>query len=112
MLKRQAPFLKAVFIHSISAFVGPQGHFGMMMKTFVDRRRDVSKEELMDYISFCQLLPGASSTQTLTLIGYKKGGVSLAVLTLIIWILPACALMSCFSFVVQYIDTKNGLIIF
>ena len=92
MLIRHIPFLKAVFLHSITAFGGPQGHIGMMMKTFVDRRRDVSKEELMEYISFCQLLPGASSTQTLTLIGYKRGGVPLAVLTLIIWILPACLL--------------------
>jgi chromate transporter len=105
MLLRHVPFLKAVFLHSISAFGGPQGHLGMMMKTFVERRRDVTKEELMDYVSFCQLLPGASSTQTLTLIGYKRGGVSLAVFTLIIWILPACILMSAFSFVVHYIDT-------
>ncbi len=113
MLQRHGPFLKAVFLHSISAFGGPQGHLGMMMKTFVDRRRDVTKEELMDYVSFCQLLPGASSTQTLTLIGYKRGGISLAVLTLIIWILPACVLMSAFSFTVRYIDTKNvGLSIF
>jgi chromate transporter len=113
MLKRHSPFLKAVFFHSISAFGGPQGHLGMMMKTFVDRRRDITKEELMDYVSFCQLLPGASSTQTLTLIGYKRGGVPLAVVTLIIWILPACVLMSAFSFAVQYIDTKHaGLSIF
>ena len=113
MLLRHGPFLKAVFFHSISAFGGPQGHLGMMMKTFVERRRDVTKEELMDYVSFCQLLPGASSTQTLTLIGYKRGGVPLAVLTLIIWILPACTLMSAFSFVVRYIDTKqSGLNIF
>ncbi len=107
MLLRHIPFLKAVFIHSISAFGGPQGHLGMMMKTFVEKRRDVTKEELMEYISFCQLLPGASSTQTLTLIGYKRGGVLLAVLTLIIWILPACFLMTLFSFLVLYIDTKQ-----
>ncbi|MBA2249002.1 MAG: chromate efflux transporter [Chitinophagaceae bacterium] len=107
MLLRHVPFLKAVFLHSVSAFGGPQGHIGMMMKTFVERRRDVTKEELMEYISFCQLLPGASSTQTLTLIGYKRGGVSLAVLTLIIWILPACILMTLLSFLVQYIDTKQ-----
>ena len=113
MLHRHGPFLKAVFFYSISAFGGPQGHLGMMMKTFVERRQDVTKEELMDYVSFCQLLPGASSTQTLTLIGYKRGGVPLAVLTLIIWILPACVLMSAFSFVVRYIDTKHfGLNIF
>lgn len=113
MLLRHGPFLKAVFFHSISAFGGPQGHLGMMMKTFVERRKDVTKEELMDYVSFCQLLPGASSTQTLTLIGYKRGGVSLAVLTLIIWILPACILMAAFSFAVRYIDTSSsGLNVF
>ena len=70
----------------------------MMMKTFVYRRKDVTEEELMDYSAFCQLLPGASSTQTLTLIGYKRGGVVLAMLTLIIWTLPACILMALFSF--------------
>src|SRR6266550_9495512 len=100
MLLRHVPFLKAVFLYSISAFGGPQGHLGMMMKTFVERRRDVTKEELMEYVSFCQLLPGASSTQTLTLIGYKRGGVVLAVLTLLIWILPACILMGGLSFLV------------
>ena len=113
MLYRHGSFLKAVFFYSVTAFGGPQGHLGMMMKTFVDRRRDVTKEELMDYVSFCQLLPGASSTQTITLIGFKRGGVPLAVATLIIWILPACILMSLFSFLIKYIDTTpSGLNIF
>jgi chromate transporter len=107
-LLRHIPFLRAVFFHSISAFGGPQGHFGMMMKTFVHRRHDITEEELMDYNAFCQLLPGASSTQTLTLIGYKRGGIPLAVLTLIIWILPACILMGVFSFFVEYMSHKNG----
>lgn len=87
-------------LHSITAFGGPQGHLGMMMKTFVDKRGDLTKEELMEYVSFCQMLPGASSTQTLTLIGYKRGGIPLAVATLIIWILPACTIMGILSFVV------------
>jgi chromate transporter len=107
-LLRHVPFLRAVFLHSISAFGGPQGHLGMVMKTFVHRRRDITEEELMDYNAFCQLLPGASSTQTITLIGFKRGGVPLAVLTLIIWILPACILMGVFSFFAQYINHKNG----
>ena len=106
-LLRHIPFLKAVFIHSITAFGGPQGHLGMMLKTFVERRRDVTKEELMEYVSFCQLLPGASSTQTLTLIGYKRGGVPLAVLTLIIWILPACVLMGLLSFLITGIGQEK-----
>lgn len=108
-LLRHIPFLKAVFLHSITAFGGPQGHIGMVLKTFVDRRRDLTKEELMEYISFCQLLPGASSTQTLTLIGYKRGGIRLAVLTLLIWILPACILMGGLSFIVGDIGRESNI---
>ncbi|MCE2756488.1 MAG: chromate transporter [Chitinophagaceae bacterium] len=100
-LIRHIPFLRAVFFHSISAFGGPQGHFGMMMKTFVEKRKDVTSTELMDINAFCQLMPGATSTQTLTLIGYKRGGIPLAVLTLLIWMLPAIVIMS--------IHTTNGV---
>ncbi|HMU08556.1 MAG TPA: chromate efflux transporter [Ferruginibacter sp.] len=107
-LIRHIPFLKAVLLHSITAFGGPQGHTGMVLKTFVERRRDLTKEELMEYIGFCQLLPGASSTQTLTLIGYKRGGIQLAVITLIIWIFPACFLMGGLSFIVGNIE-KSGI---
>lgn len=108
MLLRHVPFLKAVFLYSLTAFGGPQAHIAMMMKTFVRRRRDVTEEELMEYNAFCQLLPGASSTQTVTLIGYKRGGVPLAILTLVIWILPACTLMGALSFLVHYFN-KNAL---
>ncbi len=80
---------------------------GMMLRTFVDRRKDLTKEELMEYNSFCQLLPGASSTQILSLIGYKRGGVPLAVLTLIIWITPACFLMGGLSFLVTGIGKEH-----
>ena len=104
--KRHIPFLKAVFLHSISAFGGPQGHYGMMLKTFVHQRKDITEEELTEYIGFCQMLPGASSTQTLTLIGYKRGGLPLAILTLLIWILPACFIMSALSFVLPFISNK------
>lgn len=79
----------------------------MMMKTFVERRRDVTEKELLDFNAFCQLLPGASSTQTLTLIGYKRGGILLALLTLLIWILPASLLMGGLSFVVRYVDAQG-----
>jgi chromate transporter len=106
MLLRHVPFLKAVFLHSVTAFGGPQAHIGMMLKTFVRRRPYVTEQELMEYTAFCQLLPGASSTQTLTLIGYKRGGVVLAVVTLIIWILPASILMGALSFLLHYIDKK------
>ena len=112
---RHIPFLKAVFLYSITAFGGPQGHLGMMFKTFVQKRRDVTEYELMEYNSFCQMLPGASSTQTLTLIGYKRGGVVLASLTLLLWLLPACILMGAFSFLLAVYpakDINNGMLIY
>ncbi len=102
ILVRHIPFLRAVLFHSITAFGGPQGHMGMMMKTFVHQRKDVTETELIDYNGFCQLLPGASSTQTLTLIGYKRGGVWLALITLLIWILPASIIMASLSFLLNY----------
>ncbi|HET9745748.1 MAG TPA: chromate transporter [Chitinophagaceae bacterium] len=106
MLLRHIPFLKTVFIHSCTAFGGPQAHIGMMLKNFVHQRPYITQQELMEYTAFCQLLPGASSTQTITLIGYKRGGVMLGVLTLIIWILPASILMGALSFLLHYIDQK------
>lgn len=106
ILIRHIPFLKSVFWYSLTAFGGPQGHLAMMLKTFVEKRRDVTEEELLEYNAFCQLLPGASSTQTITLIGYKRGGVPLAILTLFIWVLPACILMTLFSFVLYHFDAR------
>jgi len=104
---RHISFLKAVILHSLTAYGGPQGHLAMMLKTFVHQRKDVTEQELMEYNAFCQLLPGASSSQTLTLIGYKRGGVPLAILTLLIWITPACLLMGSLSFLLQYFDKKT-----
>jgi len=104
MMHRHMPFLKNVFFYSITAYGGPQAHIAMMMKMFVQKTPYVTKEELLEYNAFCNLLPGASSTQTVTLIGYKRGGVPLAVVTLLVWIAPACILMGAFSFLLHYID--------
>lgn len=101
MFVRHVSFLRSVLWHSLTAFGGPQAHLALMLRRFVRNRPYVSEEELMEYHAFCQLLPGASSTQTLTLIGYKRGGVPLAIATLLIWILPACFLMGGLTFLVD-----------
>src|SRR5690625_3080301 len=98
-LIRHIPFLKSVFFYTISAFGGPQGHLAMMLRTFVEKRHDVTEEELLEYNAFCQLLPGASSTQTITLIGYKRGGVQLAVLAIFILVFQDFLFMSLFVYV-------------
>lgn len=112
MMLRHVPFLKNVFLYSITAFGGPQAHVAMMMKIFVHKTPYVSKQELLEYNAFCNLLPGASSTQTVTLIGYKRGGLSLALLTLLIWISPACLLMGAFSFFLHRFNTDSNNDIF
>jgi chromate transporter len=107
MMLRHIPFLKRVFLYSITAFGGPQAHVAMMMKLFVDKTPYLTKEELLEYNAFCNLLPGASSTQTITLIGYKRGGLVLAMFTLLVWILPACILMGAFSFLLPHIQARH-----
>jgi len=107
MLLRHIPFLKAVCVYSFTAFGGPQAHIGMMSKTFVQERRDITMDELMELNAFCQMLPGPSSTQTVTLIALKRGGIPLAIITLLLWVLPAVVLMGGFSFLITYFDTKE-----
>ncbi|MBL7718068.1 MAG: chromate efflux transporter [Flavipsychrobacter sp.] len=107
MFLRHLPFLRAVTYYAFTAFGGPQGHMGMMIKTFVEKRHDVTEEELLEYNAFCQMMPGPSSTQTVMLIAMKRGGVPLAILSLLLWIMPAVLIMSAFSFLITYIDTRN-----
>jgi len=108
-LLRHIPFLTAVFKHSLTAFGGPQVHLGLMQHRFVDKRKDVSAEELMEFNAFCQLLPGASSTQTIILVAHKRGGTSLAFITLLVWILPATLLMALVAILYNYFDFKQEL---
>ena len=98
---KQIVFLKDVLLFSLSAFGGPQGHLGMMIKTFVNKRKYLTMNELLNINVFCQLLPGATSTQTLMLIGYKRGGTLLAVLAFLVWIFPASLLMGFLAFIVS-----------
>lgn len=76
-LSQHISFLKAVLYHSLSAFGGPQAHLSLLQSKFVEKRKELSSETLMEYNALCQMLPGATSTQTLILIGYKKGDISL-----------------------------------
>ncbi len=96
-----------MYWYALTAFGGPQGHIGMMARTFVQRRKDLSEEELLEYNAFCQMLPGPSSTQTVMLIAMKRGGIPLALLTLLIWVLPAAFIMGIFSFLFYYINIKD-----
>lgn len=100
-------FLRDVFTLALTTFGGPQAHLAHFHKVLVDKRKYLSSEELMEINSLCQILPGPASTQTLTAIGFKIGGPNLAYLTLLVWILPAVALMTTAAVIMSSIQTKN-----
>jgi chromate transporter len=91
---RYLVFLRDVAALSVTTFGGPQAHIAHFMRVLVERRKYLSEEDLMEINALCQVLPGPTSTQTLSAIGYRLGGPNLAYLTLLIWILPAVLLMT------------------
>jgi len=87
-------FLKDVFQLSISCFGGPQAHLANYQRILVEKRNYLTGPDLMELYALCQIVPGPTSTQTLTSVGYRLGGPNLAYLTLIIWMLPSVAVMT------------------
>src|SRR5579864_5656394 len=93
MSKRHLIFLRDVVLYTFTAFGGPQAHIAVLLREFVEKRRYVTEEELMELNALAQLLPGPSSTQTLVGIAWKVGGLRLAIITFFIWILPSATVM-------------------
>ncbi len=100
-------FLKDVFWLALTTFGGPHAHLAHFQRILVDKRKYVDEHELMELNSLCQILPGPSSTQTLTAIGYRVGGPSLAYLTLLVWILPSVIVMTAAGILLSSIQEKN-----
>jgi chromate transporter len=91
--KRQLLFIRDTIFYTFSAFGGPQAHVAMLLREFVEKRRYVTEEELMELVALAQLMPGPSSTQTLVGIAWKVGGLRLAIIAFLIWVLPSAAIM-------------------
>jgi len=93
MTKRHLLFLRDVLMYTFTAFGGPQAHIAVLLREFVQKRRYITEEELMELNALSQVLPGPSSTQTLVGIAWKVGGLQLALITFFIWILPSATIM-------------------
>ncbi len=76
----------------------------MMLRLLVDKRRYLSAAELLELTALCQILPGPTSTQTITAIGFRLGGPNLAYLTLLVWMLPAVTFMTVAGLTISYLD--------
>lgn len=107
MAKRQLLFIKNVFLFTFTAFGGAQAHISLLLRYFVKSAHFITEEELLELNALAQVLPGPASTQTLVGIGYKVGGLKLAILTFFIWILPSAAIMTCAAISYALLDSKK-----
>ncbi len=87
-------FLKDVLLLSLTSFGGPQAHIAHFQNVLVRKRGYLSDNDLVELNALCQIVPGPTSTQTLSALGYRMGGPSLAYLTLLIWLLPSVIIMT------------------
>jgi chromate transporter len=94
LTKRRLVFLRDVIWFTLTAFGGAQAHIGMMLDTFVRKRQYITESDLLELNALTQVLPGPASTQTLVGIAYKVGGLSLSIITFLIWILPSASIMA------------------
>jgi chromate transporter len=96
-----------VLLLSLTTFGGPQAHLAHFQKVLVKKRNYLSEADLMELNSLCQILPGPSSTQTLTAVGYKIGGPNLAYLTLLVWTMPTVLFMAFAGIFLSTIQEKS-----
>ncbi|RWU10504.1 chromate efflux transporter [Pedobacter chitinilyticus] len=107
MAKRQLLFLRNVFFFTFTAFGGAQAHLSLLLRYFVNNINFVSEEELLELNALAQVLPGPASTQTLVGVAYKVGGLKLAIITFLIWILPSAAIMTLAAIWYALLDQKH-----
>ena len=105
----QFQFLKDTFLCSLVAFGGPEAHLGVFLDRLVQKKNYLSEKALLEWIALCSFLPGPTSTQVITAIGLEKGGRSLAILTLLVWAMPALCLMTLIALIPALID-KNSFV--
>ncbi len=92
---------------AVTAFGGPQAHIAMFLDLLVKKRGYLSEEDLIELNALCQVLPGPTSTQTITAIGFRLGGANLAYLTLLIWMIPAVTIMTIAAIAISNLQEQN-----
>jgi len=102
-------FLKDVFLCSLGAFGGPESHMSVFLDQLVRKKKYLTEEDLIELIALCSILPGPTSTQTITSVGYRTGGPVLASLTMLVWALPILLFMGALSFVYTLVDRLSFL---
>jgi chromate transporter len=110
MNKRKLLFIKNVLFFTFTAFGGAQAHIALLLRYFVKKNQFITEEDLLELNALAQVLPGPASTQTIVGIGYKVGGLKLAILTFLIWILPSAAIMTMAAISYALLDQKQKFV--
>jgi chromate transporter len=100
-------FLKDIFILSVTSFGGPQAFLAMLLERMVKTHAYITEEELWELNALCNMLPGPSSTQLVSAIGFRVGGPNLAYLALFVWILPATLLMTSAALLISFLQENT-----
>jgi chromate transporter len=91
--QRHLIFLGYVFRLTLSSVGGISSHLPLFIKLFVERGKYISEKQLLEMNALCNLLPGPSSTQMIIAIAYKRGGLLLAILSFMVWVVPSMLIM-------------------
>jgi len=83
-------WLKLGFI----AFGGPVGQISMMHNELVERRRWLSEHRFLHALNYCMLLPGPEAIQLAIYISWLMHGVKGAVMTGVLFFMPAFVLVT------------------
>jgi chromate transporter len=74
------------------SFGGPAAHVALMERELVDKRKWLTREELVELYGAANLIPGPNSTELAIHIGYKRAGFPGLVAAGVCFILPAALL--------------------
>lgn len=100
-------FLRDILTLSLTAFGGPQAFLAMLLDRMVKARNYITEEELWELNALCNMLPGPSSTQLVSAIGFRVGGPNLAYLALLVWIIPATLIMTAAAAVIYFLEENT-----
>lgn len=103
----RSQYLNDVFLCSLVAFGGPEAHLRVFLDRLVQKKNYLSEKALLEWMALCSFLPGSTSTQVITAIGLEKGGRSLALLTLLVWTLPALCIMTFIALIPAWLDENS-----
>jgi len=97
--------IRQFFLIGCFGFGGPMATMMLMQRVCVDERGWLSKDDFLQGMAVCNLLPGPASTQMAIYIGYRRHGWLGGIVTGLLFILPAFIMMCGLCYI--YFSTQS-----